>query len=178
MVVVIRQNLLTNRRKFEGLKRQLRETLGDEATIEHVGSTAVPGLVGKNIIDILIGVAPSEVMVTAQCLASVGWFVGKKCDLNYCFMASRQTETIAGDAHLHLVPRNSQRYQQFLDIRDFLRQNPDWRRRYNQTKQQLVRELRADRATYKRLKSQFVEQILTQIAQKPPKITSKNGQNR
>ena len=175
MVVIVRQNLIKNQRQFAVVKRLLLELLGDDVVIEHVGSTAVPGLVGKNIIDVLIGVrASSDVVMVSQRLVQAGWFVGQKCDAEYCFLASRQEETVAGDVHLHLVLVGSQRYRQFVEIRDFLRHNPDWRRRYKQVKCQLVRELRADRATYKQLKSQFVEQILTEITHNQQK-SSKNS---
>lgn len=174
MVVIVRQNLIKNQRQFAVVKRRLLELLGDDAVIEHVGSTAVPGLVGKNIIDVLIGVrASSDVVMVSQRLVQAGWFVGQKCDVDYCFLASRQEETVAGDVHLHLALVGGQRYRQFVEIRDFLRHNPGWRRRYNQVKCQLVRELRADRATYKQLKSQFVEQILAEIAQKQHKSAKK-----
>lgn len=166
---------MKNQRQFAVIKRRLSELLGDDVVIEHVGSTAVSGLVGKNIIDIVIGVrASSDVAMTSQRLAQAGWFVGKKCDADYCFLASRQEETVAGDVHLHLVLVGGQRYRQFVEIRDFLRHNPDWCRRYNQVKCQLVRELRADRATYKQLKSQFVEQILAEITHNQQK-SSKNS---
>ena len=175
MVVIVRQNLMKNQRQFAVIKRRLSELLGDDVVIEHVGSTAVSGLVGKNIIDIVIGVrASSDVAMTSQRLAQAGWFVGKKCDADYCFLASRQEETVAGDVHLHLVLVGGQRYRQFVEIRDVLRHNPDWCRRYNQVKCQLVRELRADRATYKQLKSQFVEQILAEITHNQQK-SSKNS---
>ena len=172
MVAIVRQNFLKNQRQFVVVKRQLLELLGDDVVIEHVGSTAVPGLVGKNIIDIVIGVrASSDVVMVSQRLVQAGWFVGQKCDAGYYFLASRQEETVAGDVHLHLALVGGQRYRQFVEIRNFLRHNPDWRRRYKQVKCQLVRELRADRATYKRLKSQFVEQMLAEITQNQQKST-------
>lgn len=172
MVVIVQQNLIKNQRQFAVVKRRLLELLGDDVVIEHVGSTAVPGLVGKNIIDIVIGVrASSDVVMISQRLVQAGWFVGQKCDVDYCFLASRQEETIAGDVHLHLALVGSQRYRQFVEIRNFLRHNPDWRQRYNQVKAQLVRELRVDRATYKQLKSQFVEQMLAEITQNQQKST-------
>lgn len=175
MVVIIRQNFLKNQRQFAVVQQQLLALLGDDVVIEHVGSTAVPGLVGKNIIDVLIGVRASyDVAMASQRLVQAGWFVGQKCDAEYCFLASRQEETVAGDVHLHLVLVGSQRYRQFVEIRDFLRHNPDWRRRYKQVKAQLVRELRADRATYKQLKSQFVEQMLAEITQNQQK-SAKNS---
>ena len=89
-------------------------------------------------------------------------------------MASRQEETVAGDVHLHLMLVGSQRYRQFVEIREFLCHNSDWCQRYNQVKAQLARELRVDRATYKQLKSQFIEQILAEIAQNQQK-SSKNS---
>ena len=175
MVAIVRQNLMKNQRQFAVIKRRLSELLGDDVVIEHVGSTAVSGLVGKNIIDILIGVrASSDVAMVSQRLVQAGWFVGQKCDVDYCFLASRQEETVAGDVHLHLALVGSQRYRQFVEIRDFLRHNPDWRRRYKQVKCQLARELRADRVTYKQLKSQFVEQMLAEITHNQQK-SSKNS---
>lgn len=175
MVVIVRQNLIKNQRQFAVVKRQLLELLGDDVVIEHVGSTAVPGLVGKNIIDVLIGVqASSDVVTVSQRLAQAGWFIGKKCDVEYCFLASRQEETVAGDVHLHLVLVGSQRYRQFVEIREFLCHNSDWCQRYKQVKCQLARELRADRATYKQLKSQFVEQMLAEITHNQQK-SSKNS---
>lgn len=165
MVKVVRQNLAQNRQQFARISRQLNQLLGDKVTIEHVGSTAVPGLIGKNIIDVLIGVkSASQTRRVADQLIKAGWFAGRKQGEDYCFLASRAEETGAGDIHLHIAPSDSLRYRQFLQLRDFLCQCPDWRQRYNDFKQQIVSEVGGDRQAYKQRKSQFVTEMLKEIS--------------
>lgn len=165
MVEIMEQDLAANQRYFAEIKQQLRTLLGDAVTIEHVGSTAVPGLIGKNIIDVLIGVAAlSQTLAVAKQLIEAGWFVGRKQGEGYCFLASRAEETGAGDIHLHIAPSDSLRHRQFLQLRDFLCQRPDWRQRYNDFKQQIVSEISGDRQAYKQRKSQFVTEMLQEIA--------------
>lgn len=73
MVEIMEQDLVANQRYFAEIKQQLRTLLGDTVTIEHVGSTAVPGLIGKNIIDVLIGVAaPSQTLAVDKQLIEAG----------------------------------------------------------------------------------------------------------
>ena len=54
MIELIKQDFLKNKQTFEKLKQCLKNKLGKDVVIEHVGSTAIKNMYGKNIIDILI----------------------------------------------------------------------------------------------------------------------------
>ena len=56
MVKLINQDYLANKKRFLEVEKWLKQIVGDQVEIEHVGSTAIPDIKGKNIIDILIGV--------------------------------------------------------------------------------------------------------------------------
>ena len=54
MVELVRQNFKTNKKIYNETKHNLRKKLDKSISIEHVGSTAIPNMYGKNIIDIPI----------------------------------------------------------------------------------------------------------------------------
>ena len=56
MVELHRQNLKYNKKKYKEVKKILRTRINKNMPIEHIGSTILPNMYGKNIIDILVGV--------------------------------------------------------------------------------------------------------------------------
>jgi GrpB-like predicted nucleotidyltransferase (UPF0157 family) len=123
--------------------------------IHHVGSTAVPGLDAKPIIDILIGVedlatsracfeplAELEYLYAPYLPEEMHWFC--KPD------PSRRTH------HLHLVPRHLPRYRDELAFRDHLRSNPEKARDYAELKYQLAKRFECDRGAYTDAKADFI----------------------
>lgn len=95
--------------------------------IEHVGSTALPQMSGKNIIDILIGVPTlKEMEPIAQQIEKRNFFRGKKHAAGaYIFFTSQQNETTNGDIHLHLTLQNSERFQDFILFKTYLLKHPE-----------------------------------------------------
>ncbi|GAB1692799.1 hypothetical protein KRM28CT15_46020 [Krasilnikovia sp. M28-CT-15] len=101
--------------------------------MRHVGSTAVPGLTTKPIIDIMIGVAD---------LDSPRPCVDLLAEPSYCHAPHRhdvmhwfcKPTPEHRTHHLHLVPTGSQRLTDVLAFRDYLRAHPDAVRRYEQLK--------------------------------------------
>lgn len=66
-------------RRFEVIAAELREIGDAEWTVEHIGSTAVPGMLAKPIIDLAIRVTDrAEFEKHAQSLARAGWRVGSR----------------------------------------------------------------------------------------------------
>jgi GrpB-like predicted nucleotidyltransferase (UPF0157 family) len=148
--------------RFEAERSALAGAIGDFAMegIHHVGSTAVPGLDAKPIIDILVGVESLDASRPAfDPLARLGymyapylagemhWF----CKPN----PSRRTH------HLHLVPVSGQRYRDELDFRDRLRANPDLTQRYADLKRSLARRFEHDRESYTQAKALFISEALS-----------------
>ena len=55
MVEIVNQNFLNNKKFFYQVSSSLKTLLGENVPINHVGSTAIPNIVGKNILDVLVG---------------------------------------------------------------------------------------------------------------------------
>ena len=126
--------------------------------IHHVGSTAVPGLTAKPVIDILVGVASLE--ASRPCIDLLA-------PLRYVYSAYRaevmhwfcKPDPAKRTHHLHLVPTGSQRYVEELAFRDYLRAHPDHADAYVNLKRELAARYRDDREGYTQGKADFVRQL-------------------
>jgi GrpB-like predicted nucleotidyltransferase (UPF0157 family) len=129
--------------------------------IHHVGSTAVPGLAAKPVIDILVGVGD---------LASSRACFGPLAQLGYLYAPYRSTEMhwfckpspARRTHHLHLVPAGSQRFRDELAFRDELRRSPELVANYAALKQRLAVTFKHDREAYTEAKSEFIKTVLNQ----------------
>lgn len=147
-------------RRFETEEKRLRVILGNDVSIEHVGSSAV-GIGGKNIVDILIGVKGAEEMdSTRDKLVKNGYYEGNDSHEDRIFMASRKEETGEGDCHIHICLIGSEVYSDFLRLRDYLRANPEIAKEYLEMKQLFAERAGFDRKKYKALKSEYVAGLL------------------
>jgi GrpB-like predicted nucleotidyltransferase (UPF0157 family) len=133
--------------------------------VHHVGSTAVPGLSAKPIIDIMIGVADLE--SARPCLP-------RAAELGYCYAPHRATvmhwfckpDPAHRTHHLQLVPTGSARYLDVLAFRDHLRAHPGAAAEYARLKRELARRHATDRDAYTDGKSAMVAEI-TAAARNP-----------
>lgn len=147
-------------RRFKTEEKHLRVILGNDVSIEHVGSSAV-GIGGKNIVDILIGVKGTEEMdSTRDKLVKNGYYEGNDSHEDRIFMASRKEETGEGDCHIHICLIGSEVYSDFLRLRDYLRANPEIAKEYLEMKQLFAERAGFDRKKYKALKSEYVAGLL------------------
>jgi GrpB-like predicted nucleotidyltransferase (UPF0157 family) len=148
-------------RRFATECAALSEALGASVTggIHHVGSTAVPGLDGKPIIDILVGVdslAASRASFPA--LARLGYqYAPYRAREMHWFCKpdpSRRTH------HLHLVPTSSPRFCEELAFRNLLRARPDVARDYAALNRRLALDFEHDREAYTEAKGPFIRAAL------------------
>jgi len=147
--------------RFELERSLLAEAIGAwvEGGIHHVGSTAVPGLEAKPIIDILVGVRSLETARGCfEPLADLGYLYAPYLpDEMHWFCKpdpARRTH------HLHLVPFGSPRYLNELAFRDRLRADPRLAADYAALKRRLAERHRDDREAYTEAKSRFIQQAL------------------
>ena len=127
--------------------------------IEHIGSTAVPGLAAKPVIDIMAPVASLEGSWGAfKAAESVGYcFYPYKPDEMYWFCKpSPELRT----HHLHIVPLGSQTWVERLAFRDALRQNPELAQEYDALKRRLAQDFANDREAYTDAKAPFILRTL------------------
>jgi GrpB-like predicted nucleotidyltransferase (UPF0157 family) len=114
--------------------------------LEHIGSTAVPGLVAKPIIDMLAVVEDIEVAAAAEVpLRESGWVPAPESGdvperrLSFCVPSvERRTH------HLHVVERISSGWRGWLAFRDYLRKHAEVAREYGELKTRLADEHGAD----------------------------------
>jgi GrpB-like predicted nucleotidyltransferase (UPF0157 family) len=132
--------------------------------VEHVGSTAVPGLAAKPIIDILAGVPSLEsIAAEEQSIRTLGyepWF-GAKGRVSY----ERRNSQSQPTHHLHLVIHDGSQWRDQLTFRDFLRASADEREAYESLKRNLAATY-TDTRIYSEAKSSFVRSVLSRAA--PP----------
>jgi len=129
---------------------------------EHIGSTAVPGLAAKPVIDIMAPVsslASSEAAIAAAEHIGYVYFPYKPQLMHWFCKPSPEFRT----HHMHLVPAGSRLWHERLAFRDALRSNAVLRARYQSLKLRLAVQYRHDREAYTDAKSPFVAQVV-QIA--------------
>ncbi len=147
--------------QFQQAKNELAKVLPD-AEINHVGSTAVPGLAGKGIIDILVAIPDwNKKQATVKKIKSLG-YVHIHPEENERIFMSRVGDTQAGDVHLHLTYIGSPQYKLLLTFRDYLLKHPEKSREYGEGKVAWLRQAHGDRKVYNRLKSKWIESHLTE----------------
>lgn len=164
-----------NKQIFYSHREKIEQILQDFGiTVEHVGSTAIPGTIGKGIIDIIVTCKdkPEQFAIT-QILSSKGYRQGElqKPYDGRLFFCSVEGKSQAGDAHIHLVILNSYNHLEVIQFRDYLVSNPAEVENYNQEKRRLAELTSNDRSQYVLLKGPFVKEILRK-SQTSEKITT------
>jgi len=127
--------------------------------VEHVGSTAVPGLAAKPVLDIAVGIAAhSLVPRCATLLARLGYQYAYWADLDNDYTFEKGVERTH---HVHLVEHESPQWSNYLRFRDALRSNAELAREYERTKTALGARYCSDRASYTRAKAAFIRHVLS-----------------
>lgn len=129
---------------------------------QHVGSTAVPGLAAKPIIDVQAAVVDLGCAdAVREVLAPAGWhLVPAELDARPWRRFLVQVADEHRAAHLHLLPAGSHRWAEQLAFRDALRVDPALVHRYAELKRVLATEHVTDREAYTAGKRDFVRRVL------------------
>lgn len=144
-------------RRFEDTAERVRGVLGGNAlSVEHIGSTSVPGLAAKPIVDMLLtvsDVADEDACVPA--LESIGFV------LRVREPAHRMLRTVERDTHLHVYQPDRAEVRDHLDLRDWLRVDAEDRARYATEKRRLAEQRWRDMNDYADAKTDIIRDILT-----------------
>lgn len=143
--------------RFEEEREQLAGVFdGRAVAIEHIGSTSVPGLCAKPIVDILVGLR--ELKLIEEEIAAM-----ERLGYEYLgeFGLPGRLYFRKGDPrthHVHVVQHGGEHWERHLVFRDTLRSDPEERRRYDELKRRLAAEGHS-RETYTELKSPFIRAV-------------------
>ena len=162
MVNLLVQNFIENKKIYNKIYEDFRKDLDDSISINHVGSPAIPDIVGKNIIDILVGaVDATKFEELTNYFNQKGYIASLKSKTDiYQFFSSKEGETSSGDIHIHLVKIGTERYDEFLILRDYLLNNKEEAINYSNLKKELVESGIVERKAYKNAKSEYVTKLI------------------
>jgi GrpB-like predicted nucleotidyltransferase (UPF0157 family) len=131
--------------------------------IQHIGSTAIPGLAAKPIIDIYVGVTSlQEAQAAIKPIESLGyifWSDNPNKEKMF-FVKGRPPFGKQRTHHIHIVEHNSNYWQARILFRDFLRAHHEDANRYAQLKLKLMKQYTFDREAYTDAKYDFISSIL------------------
>jgi GrpB-like predicted nucleotidyltransferase (UPF0157 family) len=146
-------------RLFAAEREALRSAVGDLfLDIQHIGSTSVPGLVAKPIVDIAAAVANFEAAaVCVPPLETIGYVYAGENGIPRRHYFDKGVPTTV---HLHVLEIDSAEWQKHLLFRDYLIAHPEAADAYGALKQELAERYRYDRPAYTDAKGEFVMNVV------------------
>lgn len=151
---------------YEEEKRLILRVVGHKVlAIEHVGSTAVPGLGAKPIIDMMSGVRQSpDAEECIPLLRDIGYtsVTPQPDDPDHYYCLGKGPHSVG--YHLHLMKFGSDSWEKHLLFRDYLRTHPSVSQQYYEIKKKLADEHRLDRAAYTEAKTSFIETVVARAS--------------
>ena len=158
---------------FESEKNHLFSCLPHDLVrrIEHFGSTAIPGLSAKPVIDMLVEVTSLEetktVIVPILTAQGYDYFWrptwGDDVPPYYAWFIKRDSQGHRTH-HIHMVEHDFEHWDRML-FRDYLIEHPDSAKEYETIKVRLAENFRNDRVTYTQAKTEFIVKV-TQLAKR------------
>ena len=144
---------------FEIEKKNIEKAIGDYIEdIQHVGSTSIPGMPAKPILDIAIAVKDFE--EARICIKPL-------CKMGYTFKGEngipRRHYFLKGEPcthHIHLLEKISEEWEKLILFRDYLRSNQKTAEEYKELKRDLLQRLQGDRKAYQAAKTDFVAAVI------------------
>jgi GrpB-like predicted nucleotidyltransferase (UPF0157 family) len=149
--------------RFRQEEARIVAALGEGAlSVEHIGSTSVPWLAAKPIVDILLVVEDSgEEASYLPALEEAGYVLRVR---EPDFHEHRMFRTPAKDVHVHIFSAGSPEIERYLLLRDRLRHNEEERELYAQTKRELAKQDWLTVEHYAEAKTEVVEGIISRAA--------------
>lgn len=144
--------------RFDARADQLRRILGDRARlIEHIGSTSVPGLAAKPVVDIVVGIDdPADEPAYLADLLAAGYQLRVREPGHRCLRIGDPDEPV----NLHCYPPGNAETRKYLVFRERLRGHDGDRQRYEDTKRALSGREWPDMNYYAEAKGPVIAEIL------------------
>lgn len=146
-------------RVFERERDRVKSALGPEAlAIEHVGSTSIPGIAAKPIVDIAVAIREFEAFAPhVPTVERLGYIYRGENGI------PRRHYFLLGDpriVHLHFLEISGPNWRQHLVFRETMRASPKLRRAYEALKRDLAARFPNDREAYTAGKHAFIMEVL------------------
>lgn len=154
---------------FEDERARIVEAIGERVVeIQHIGSTAVPGLASKALIDIMAAVR--SMADADECIAPLE-ALGYTYRGEVVFAGSHYYKKIREDGerthNIHLCEGSNQEWERHILFRDYLRNHPTVALEYAALKRGLAAKFVDDRVGYTNAKDEFVEACIAKAREEP-----------
>ena len=161
---------------FLKIKAELQKAITVTSDIQHVGSTSIPGMKAKPIIDIDVGLENwSDFEAVKKALAEIGYehegdkgITGREA---FCRNGKVHNENLDSiDHHLYVCSVNNEEYKRHILFRNYLRNHDEARDRYNQIKEEILAKVGPEnRAGYVQMKEDEYRDFFEEIIEKANK---------
>ncbi len=150
---------------FASERESLHRILGDlVADIQHVGSTAVPDLPAKPILDIAIAIRTLDLVPDIiERLTEIGYIYRGDGGEEGGHLFVKEPEPDIRTVHVHVVESSDTQWKNYLLFPKILREDPSMRKKYADVKQVLAKRFPNDRKSYSSAKDEFIEGVLREI---------------
>lgn len=147
---------------YEGEAEAIRQALGDMAIdIQHIGSTALPGIKAKPIIDILVGLKHfADGLGCIGAMESIGYDYAGSDIVPDDHIFGRGIKGQSRTHLVHVVEYRGLNWNRMIAFRDALRGDARLARAYEQLKVGLADEHAANRAEYTKAKRDFIDKVV------------------
>jgi len=147
--------------------KHVADALGDNfVTIHHIGSTAIPGIYAKPIIDILVEVKDiTQVDEQSSAMESLGYEVMGEYGIPERRFFRKNNQAGVRTHHIHIFEVGSAQVKRHLAFRDYMIAHPEAAQQYSELKRELARENPQDIDGYMDGKDGFIKEIDQKAAQ-------------
>lgn len=148
-------------RLYQKEKTKLIKILSKTAKIEHIGSTSVPGLGGKGIIDIIIAVPKKDILKIRRRLQDIGYTFKEKAGskkrlfFERDYMHNKNIRRV----HLQLTFINSSIWKKSIAVRDYLTANRKEAEKYAKIKKQATKIAKGEGKKYRKYKEGYLKDL-------------------
>lgn len=147
---------------FQKEKTRISSFFNVAPVIEHIGSTSIPGLGGKGIIDIAMSVPKEEMEYVSQVLQKLGYEYRPSfstSDRLYFITYLADSEEGTQRYHIHLTYSSSKDWMELIGFRDYLRTHPEAVDEYASIKRQAADMANQDGKQYRNMKEPIFQKI-------------------
>lgn len=165
--------------QFLKIKTELQKVLTIPCQVQHVGSTSIPGMKAKPIIDIDVGLENwGNFEKVKKAIAEIGYehegdkgITGREA---FCRDGKVQNKILDNiDHHLYVCSVDNEEYKRHILFRDYLRNHDEARNRYNQIKEEILAKVGPEnRAGYVQMKEDEYRDFFEEIIEKAKALKS------
>lgn len=145
---------------FTDEAEKIKSIFGNNIPIEHVGSTAVPGMEGKSCIDILV--IPKDLEIVKKHISEMenaGYLYRGAFVKDDAFLFAKIEDNTL-QANIHFFPKGHPHIAEMLAVRDYLRNNPKEVSAYSELKKKLYEQYPNDYDKYRKAKDEYMAKLI------------------